>query len=381
MLFLKPSEIRFSQDSISNQFDPKSRHADMLIGETLDDLITGCTRVSDIPVISVLKMGDKWISADNRRLWVFKQLEKFGGNETVPVEVVSYIPEGKFTSKNGGLSVKIRSGRDPGGRYAFVIQVLEKVLNDHEAKIQKLKTALAENEDELNHLNGLVLELRNEKAKLRKECKDDKAKSEENIGELIHEYEKIVKRKDTELDALNEKLKTALTKLTKAEGALQHKDKMEELLSKYRTVNNMLEEKVGDLELQLSESRKISRKQTEEHISMKTTYIEKIRVLKSDYEIIRDSLNATENAENEAKINHFAEKLEREKERYRKLQRKTTQIHDSDVREIEHLEKKIETKKDKIESLKEKIHRKDKQMKEIRRLTVRLYDLVQNEDL
>ena len=54
----------------------------------------------------------KWDSADNRRLWVFKRLKKFGECETIPVEV-RHMPLAKHTSENDGLSVDIRG--DPGG--------------------------------------------------------------------------------------------------------------------------------------------------------------------------------------------------------------------------------------------------------------------------
>ena len=65
MLHVKPSDIRYIQ--------------------TLDDLIEGQISVYDIPVISVQTIGDKWVPADNRRLWVFKHLEQIGKCEKIPV--------------------------------------------------------------------------------------------------------------------------------------------------------------------------------------------------------------------------------------------------------------------------------------------------------
>ena len=111
MMYLRPSEIRFSQDSISNKFD----YPNNSIGDTLDDLIKGQIRITDIPNISVKNVDGNWVSADNRRLWVFKHLELFGKCETIQVIETRHIPPFKNSSKNDGLSVKIRGGGNPGG--------------------------------------------------------------------------------------------------------------------------------------------------------------------------------------------------------------------------------------------------------------------------
>jgi len=55
----------------------------------------------------------KWVTADNRRLWVFRQLERLGKCDTIPVRITNYIPVGKLTSYNGGESVVVRGS--PGG--------------------------------------------------------------------------------------------------------------------------------------------------------------------------------------------------------------------------------------------------------------------------
>lgn len=64
--------------------------------------------VNDIPPISVKRLGDKWFTADNRRLWVFRNLERLGICSYINVIVTNYIPEGKFTTINGGESVYVR---------------------------------------------------------------------------------------------------------------------------------------------------------------------------------------------------------------------------------------------------------------------------------
>ncbi|XP_021354750.1 uncharacterized protein LOC110451197 [Mizuhopecten yessoensis] len=114
MLTLRPSEIRFSQDSISNVFHEKTNHADTHIGETLDALLTGKCNISEIPPITVVYMNENWYSADNRRLWVFRKLEELGQCTEIPVQKGRRrIPRKKLTTKNDGTDIRVR--RDPGG--------------------------------------------------------------------------------------------------------------------------------------------------------------------------------------------------------------------------------------------------------------------------
>ncbi|WAR29684.1 hypothetical protein MAR_003252, partial [Mya arenaria] len=112
---LKPSEIFYSQDSINNVFDRNSQHRNIQIGETLDAICDGRTSVLSIPTISVVSVSGKWISADNRRLWVVKQLERLGKVETINVHIAGYIPSRKMTSNNGGVYIRVRG--PPGGRW------------------------------------------------------------------------------------------------------------------------------------------------------------------------------------------------------------------------------------------------------------------------
>ncbi|WAR29739.1 hypothetical protein MAR_003307 [Mya arenaria] len=108
---LKPSEIYYSQDSISNAF----RHTYELIGETLDDICEDRCSIYSIPTISVMRKNGRWITSDNRRLWVFRQLERLGKCDTVPVYVTDQIPPEKMTSLNGGDAVRVRG--NPGGSW------------------------------------------------------------------------------------------------------------------------------------------------------------------------------------------------------------------------------------------------------------------------
>ena len=112
---LKPSEIMFSQETVNNYFDKRSRHSGRLIGETLDDICEGRCSVYDLPTIRVMKRDGKWMTADNRRLWVFRQLERLGKCDEIPVHETFYINPDKLNSCNGGISVRVR--RYAGGRW------------------------------------------------------------------------------------------------------------------------------------------------------------------------------------------------------------------------------------------------------------------------
>lgn len=107
---LRPSEIRYSQSSISKQFSDGTD-----IGQLLDDIYFGRCFASAIPQIEISKLKGKWVSADNRRLWVFKQLEILGKIDFINVKVSRKIYSGKLTSENGGKNVEIR-GENPGGK-------------------------------------------------------------------------------------------------------------------------------------------------------------------------------------------------------------------------------------------------------------------------
>lgn len=53
-MWLAPSEIYYSQDSISNRFGKSTEHAGVLIGETLDDILSGDCSIDDIGTIEVV---------------------------------------------------------------------------------------------------------------------------------------------------------------------------------------------------------------------------------------------------------------------------------------------------------------------------------------
>ncbi|WAQ94291.1 hypothetical protein MAR_006762 [Mya arenaria] len=104
-LNLRPSEIHFSQDTIFNRFRNTQN-----IGNVLDNIFERRLQVDDLPRITVARHDGRWFSADNRRLWIFKKLQKLGRCSSIEVIEISEIPSNKMTTKNEGISVEIIGG-------------------------------------------------------------------------------------------------------------------------------------------------------------------------------------------------------------------------------------------------------------------------------
>ncbi|KAK3596173.1 hypothetical protein CHS0354_010708 [Potamilus streckersoni] len=111
MVQLRPSEIRYSQATISTVFDTKSRHPKKPIEDTLIEICDGRQTISNIPSITVCWYKDHWYTTDNRRLWVFKHLEALGKCTTIDVNETerSKVDDRKFNTCNEGISVGFRT--------------------------------------------------------------------------------------------------------------------------------------------------------------------------------------------------------------------------------------------------------------------------------
>lgn len=90
--WLRPSDIMYSQKTIAPHFQ------NGVSLENLRDQI-GCRPISilGIPMISVKFLPDgSYLSLDNRRLWVFKELEYRGVINFILVERINWIPSRKW---------------------------------------------------------------------------------------------------------------------------------------------------------------------------------------------------------------------------------------------------------------------------------------------
>lgn len=100
--FISPGDVRFSQDSISGTFKDGRT-----IDELADELKSGGILPEDVPPIRLVERDGQWFTLDNRRLEAFRRAGVF-----VPFRLAT--PEEaaaeafKFTTKNGGVSVRIR---------------------------------------------------------------------------------------------------------------------------------------------------------------------------------------------------------------------------------------------------------------------------------
>lgn len=117
-MMLAPSRIYYSQDYISNKFGKSTEHAGVLIGETLDKFLTGECSIHDIDPIRVARRRGVYVTEDNRRLWIFKELEEKGRCTRVPVIKVD-----KISSSKPFIRLTIKRRGDPGG-------ILWKILNE-----------------------------------------------------------------------------------------------------------------------------------------------------------------------------------------------------------------------------------------------------------
>lgn len=142
MSSLYPSEIHYCQDSISNTFRDGN-----FLGETLDELCDGRLNICDIPTISVYDDDGRWITADNRRLWVFKMLERLGKCGQIPVIEINNIPSDKLTSTNGGVSVRVRG--HPGGSWYRNLEDSDISSDESEDEHDESDSESEESEDEL----------------------------------------------------------------------------------------------------------------------------------------------------------------------------------------------------------------------------------------
>ena len=78
MVLIEPNIIHFTHSKINERFTGCGK----LLSETRDEIVKGTTKIESIPKIKVFyveKDGSmEYFSENNRRLWVFKSLQKLG---------------------------------------------------------------------------------------------------------------------------------------------------------------------------------------------------------------------------------------------------------------------------------------------------------------
>lgn len=70
MMWINPSEVRYTKATIPDRFDNKQT-----LASVYNQIVQQKIKVEDIPPIRVTWKGSAWWSLDNRRLYLLKQLE------------------------------------------------------------------------------------------------------------------------------------------------------------------------------------------------------------------------------------------------------------------------------------------------------------------
>ncbi|VDI68602.1 Hypothetical predicted protein [Mytilus galloprovincialis] len=177
---LRPSEIYFTQASISSNFGRCTRHANTTIGETLDDLAEGRINIGSIPNISVMKENGKWWTADNRRLWIFRHLEKLRKCTEISVYITYSIDSRKRSSTNGGTDVHILKGKNPGGVWHSKVDSIKiQDTSDQKDMNKDIFTVPVVRSHSNNHIECITDCISSDNKKL--ECNDQHIKPVETI--------------------------------------------------------------------------------------------------------------------------------------------------------------------------------------------------------
>ncbi|XP_076824816.1 uncharacterized protein LOC143470521 isoform X3 [Clavelina lepadiformis] len=115
MVSLKPSEIRFTQDSIAMYFQNGEA-----INNVCERIALGELNIDDFPKIEVVPLDEFYFSLDNRRLYMFRVLEILGVTARVPVIFKNPTTDRKLTTINKGCHIEIRKSKDNNGKWVQV---------------------------------------------------------------------------------------------------------------------------------------------------------------------------------------------------------------------------------------------------------------------
>ena len=131
---MRPSDIRFTHDSIQYKFTDGRT-----LTETFRQLLRKVTPIENIPKMELMPNKGKWfVVRGNRRLFVYKELEKRNQIEQVQVTKRIFNRElfdKQYTSSNEGRSVKIR-----GRGLEAVMQDFNEVWEEYKRENRKCQT-------------------------------------------------------------------------------------------------------------------------------------------------------------------------------------------------------------------------------------------------
>ncbi|KAI8893702.1 hypothetical protein BC833DRAFT_607522 [Globomyces pollinis-pini] len=102
---IDPTTLYFTHSKIREKFSGCGKY----LTETLQEILDGKTKVSDIPKIKVLNDGNgRLYSMNNRRLWVFKELKAKGFLDTIVVDLKVAKSKSEKRLGNSDLSLQAK---------------------------------------------------------------------------------------------------------------------------------------------------------------------------------------------------------------------------------------------------------------------------------
>ena len=189
---LAPSEIRYSQNSISNRFRADTNGIRQHIGETLDEIVRNPDTADRIPNISVFNKDGKWFALDNRRLWVFKKAEELGILSSIDVYVTYEIDYSKFTTPCDGKYVRVRRN-NPGGRLwqSLRKKIIEKQAREERHREEKKQKERERQQRERKQQKEIKRQHREREQQMEKERQQKEKKQQEEREQQRREREQM----------------------------------------------------------------------------------------------------------------------------------------------------------------------------------------------
>jgi RHS repeat-associated protein len=106
--FIDPNQVRFSQEDHSPNFSDTRKSA--TVDDLAEGLRSGSVKASDVPPIRIVSKDGVLYTLDNRRLAAFQRAGvQIPYRMATPEEYAQAVRKGKFSTKNEGTSIKVRT--------------------------------------------------------------------------------------------------------------------------------------------------------------------------------------------------------------------------------------------------------------------------------
>lgn len=113
LIIINPNIVYFTHSRVRPQFTGCNK----VIADTIQEIVEGRTRISDIPMITVIENDGHYFSLNNRRLFMFKELCKMG---LIPAEGIQCFikpalerERERYTPSRCSLRAKLMGGNRP----------------------------------------------------------------------------------------------------------------------------------------------------------------------------------------------------------------------------------------------------------------------------